>query len=294
MRRFLGHGPAGALDPGRAERRWRGCSTSPRPGPTRWASPSACPPPTARPSPTRCCSWPVVVMTTAAALTVAERKWSAMIQNRIGANRIRLFGQSLGGIFFLAADALKMLTKENIEPAPALQAPLRAGAHGRLRPGLRPLRGGAGRAAGRTSPSPGRCTGWRCRWRASTPGCSSSSRAASLAVYGTTLAGWASNNKLAILGGVRASSQMISYEVSLGLSLVGRHDGLRLAPARRDDGRRRGSSVWGGLPGAGPLPAAGRLARLLRLRPSPRRSAPPSTCPRGRARSSATSSSTRA
>ena len=44
---------------------------------------------------------------------------------------------------------------------------------------------------------------------------------ASLQVYGTSLAGWASNNKLALLGGVRASSQMISYEVSLG-PLAGR------------------------------------------------------------------------
>jgi NADH-quinone oxidoreductase subunit H len=43
---------------------------------------------------------------------------------------------------------------------------------------------------------------------------------ASLAVYGTALAGWSSNNKFALLGGVRASSQMISYEVALGLSLM--------------------------------------------------------------------------
>lgn len=43
----------------------------------------------------------------------------------------------------------------------------------------------------------------------------------SLAVYGITLAGWASNSKYPLLGGVRASAQMISYELTLGLSVVG-------------------------------------------------------------------------
>ena len=42
----------------------------------------------------------------------------------------------------------------------------------------------------------------------------------SLSVYGITLAGWASNSKFPFLGGIRSSSQMISYELSLGLSVV--------------------------------------------------------------------------
>jgi NADH-quinone oxidoreductase subunit H len=42
----------------------------------------------------------------------------------------------------------------------------------------------------------------------------------SLAVYGITLAGWAANSKYALLGGLRASAQMISYELAIGLSLI--------------------------------------------------------------------------
>ena len=43
---------------------------------------------------------------------------------------------------------------------------------------------------------------------------------ASIAVYGITLAGWSSNNKYAMMGGLRATAQMISYELALGLALV--------------------------------------------------------------------------
>jgi NADH-quinone oxidoreductase subunit H len=44
---------------------------------------------------------------------------------------------------------------------------------------------------------------------------------ASISVYGIVLAGWSSNNKYAMMGGLRSSAQMISYELALGLALIG-------------------------------------------------------------------------
>jgi len=44
---------------------------------------------------------------------------------------------------------------------------------------------------------------------------------ASISVYGIVLAGWSSNNKYAMLGGIRSTAQMISYELALGMSFIG-------------------------------------------------------------------------
>jgi NADH-quinone oxidoreductase subunit H len=187
----------------------------------------------------------VVQMVTASALTVGERKWSAMIQNRVGPNRIRVFGLTLGGMPFLLADALKMLTKENIEPAQRSKllfdlAPMMAFAPAFTLIAVVPLGPEVTVFGHKVSIQVAHLDAGLLFVFAS----------ASLAVYGTAIAGWASNNKFAMLGGVRASSQMISYEVSLGLSLVGAmmaFQSLRLEEMVVGQGKL----LWGWLPALG-------------------------------------------
>ena len=163
----------------------------------------------------------VFMMVIAALLTVAERKWSAMIQDRIGPNRARLDlpflrHRSLGGLPHLAADALKMLFKEDFVPRLANNflfnlAPIIAFGSVFALFAVVPV-GPTITISNRQVPMLIASPDFGLLYLLAI---------ASLAVYGTSLAGWASNNKLALLGGVRASSQMISYEVALGLSLVG-------------------------------------------------------------------------
>jgi NADH-quinone oxidoreductase subunit H len=163
------------------------------------------------------------VMIIATLLTLAERKWSAMMQDRVGPNRARinlpgLRNRPLAGIPHIAADVLKMLWKEDFIPA--------AAAGNRLLFNLAPILAFAPVlvlfAVVPAGPSV-MIGGRRVDMFISDPdfGILYVFALASLAVYGTSLAGWSSNNKFALLGGVRASSQMISYEVALGLGLVG-------------------------------------------------------------------------
>ncbi len=163
----------------------------------------------------------VFVMVIATFLTLAERKWSAMMQDRIGPNRATINvpgfrGRALGGVFHVATDALKMLFKEDFRPKNADPllfnlAPILAFAPVLALFAVVPV----GPVVN--------LNGHRIGLQVSNPdfGMLWVFAIASLAVYGTSLAGWASNNKFALLGGVRASSQMISYEVALGLGLIG-------------------------------------------------------------------------
>src|SRR5215471_14711976 len=161
------------------------------------------------------------VMIIATFLTLAERKWSALMQDRIGPNRATinlpgLRGRPLGGVFHVATDALKMLFKEDFRPKAAdpllfSLAPILAFAPVLALFAVIPV----GPVVN--------VFGYRVGLQVANPdfGMLWIFAIASLAVYGTSLAGWSSNNKFALLGGVRASSQMISYEVALGLGLVG-------------------------------------------------------------------------
>ncbi len=161
------------------------------------------------------------VMVIATFLTLAERKWSAMMQDRIGPNRATidvpgLRGRPLGGVFHVATDALKMLFKEDFRPKTADPLLFNLGPILAFAPVLALF------AVVPVGPVVN-VDGHRIGLQVSNPdfGMLWVFAIASLAVYGTSLAGWASNNKFALLGGVRASSQMISYEVALGLGLVG-------------------------------------------------------------------------
>lgn len=161
------------------------------------------------------------VMIIATLLTLAERKWSAMMQDRLGPNRARIAlpgikNRALGGLPHVAADSLKMLFKEDFIPQGANKVLFTLGPILAFAPVFALF---AVVPAGPTV----NVFGNPVDMVIANPdfGILFVLAIASLAVYGTALAGWSSNNKFALLGGVRASSQMISYEVALGLSLVG-------------------------------------------------------------------------
>ena len=150
------------------------------------------------------------VMGVVAYTTLAERKISAWIQDRHGPNRVGPWG-----LLQPIADGIKNFLKEETMPATANRFWFVAGPMLAIMPALVTIA-----VIPFAAPLP---TPWGVvdMIVADIPiGILYILALSSLGVFGIVLSGWASNNKYAFLGGLRASAQMVSYEVALGLSLV--------------------------------------------------------------------------
>jgi NADH-quinone oxidoreductase subunit H len=169
-----------------------------------------------------------LVMPLASLLTWAERRQSAMMQDRLGPNRANIGPIKLMGILHFVADAIKMIGKEDFVPEKAHKglfalAPVIsivpvfiAFAIIPFAPTLYPNEFWNVIGANPDTTHAVHPQVFNIEY-----GLIFYFAILTLANYGATIAGWASYNKWALLGGLRASSQMMSYEVSMGLSLMG-------------------------------------------------------------------------
>jgi NADH-quinone oxidoreductase subunit H len=152
-----------------------------------------------------------VYMVGVALLTLAERKISAWIQGRLGPNRV---GGKLG-LLQPAADGVKNIMKEETLPGHVnkpmfMLAPMLAFIPAMLAWAVIPFGAPWDSRFGRIQ-----------MVVADLPvGFLFTLAISSLGVYGIVLAGWSSNNKYALLGGLRSSAQMVSYEIAMGMSLI--------------------------------------------------------------------------
>jgi len=149
-------------------------------------------------------------------LTWVERKESAVMQDRIGANRASVFGLRLFGLFQPFADAIKMLFKEDFVPSFAQRT-----LHW-LAPTFSFLFVSVTMVAvpfGDTVHLFGRDI--RLQVVDLNAAVLFVLAMLSLGIYGILISGWASTNRFALIGSLRGAAQLISYEVALGLSLVG-------------------------------------------------------------------------
>lgn len=153
------------------------------------------------------------VLLTAAAYTVyAERKVAALIQQRVGPNRVGPLG-----LLQPLADVIKLILKEDIVPTAAnkavhFAAPVIAVTVALITMAVIPF------AKADLAFTEG--MGGFVQIADVNIGMLYILAIASIAVYGVTLSGWSSNSKYALMGGLRASAQMISYELAMGLSVV--------------------------------------------------------------------------
>ena len=141
------------------------------------------------------------IMTLAPILVLAERRICAAIQNRIGPNRVGPMG-----LLQPLADVIKLLFKEDIIPDRA----------DRTLFSLAPLLAFAPAAIAFVAIPVGRDL----QVADLNVGVLYVLAITSLGVYGISFGGWASNSKYSLLGGIRSSAQIISYEIAMGLAIV--------------------------------------------------------------------------
>jgi len=151
-----------------------------------------------------------VILTLAAYLVFAERRILAWVQDRKGPNRVGPFG-----LLQPLADLIKLLTKEDFLPAAADKwlfylAPAMAAIPAIMIFAVIPF-GATLTVAGHTVPLVVADLNIGLLFFLAL---------SSIAVYGVAIGGWASNSKYSLLGGIRGLAQLISYELSMGLSLV--------------------------------------------------------------------------
>jgi NADH-quinone oxidoreductase subunit H len=153
----------------------------------------------------------IVLLTTAAYMVLAERRISAFVQDRIGPNRV-----GWQGFLQPLADLVKLVTKEDIVPKSANKfihhlAPIISVSIALCTIAVVPF-GNSIELFGRNI---------KLQVASVNIGILYILALSSIAVYGITLSGWSSNNKYSLLGGMRSAAQMISYELSMGISIIG-------------------------------------------------------------------------
>ena len=145
-------------------------------------------------------------------LTLMERKWMSAVQDRIGPNRANLGSITLHGGLHIITDGIKSIFKEDTVPAGANKILFSIAPYFVFLSVI---------ILWAVIPIAAPLEDFKFQIADLDIGVLLVFAATSLGVYGAVLGGWSSNNKFALLGATRTSAQMLSYEIFLGLSLVG-------------------------------------------------------------------------